>query len=189
MNTATIFGSLFSNWPSLLYFLIPEGVWVEEQRQQHAGVYAVTHSCAHVNPWRPHFNAKAKSSTTPAAYQTQRRCIQKRLLWLSRTFTLSKTLQIHIWTLQKREREPFHSPHVFLRVFKWTVPFSPRSSLMSNVLHLSEMRGEVKTAATFVKSGRQRAVSPYFYKSCSNLKRWRVPIYSSLQKRASEIYN
>ena len=44
MNTAAIFGSLLSNWPSSLYFLIPEGVWVEEQRLLHAAVYTVTHS-------------------------------------------------------------------------------------------------------------------------------------------------
>lgn len=42
MNTAAIFGSLLSNWPSSLYFLIPEGVWVEEQRLLHAVVYTPT---------------------------------------------------------------------------------------------------------------------------------------------------
>ena len=56
-------------------------------------------------------------------------------------------------------------------------------------LHLGEMRGEVKKAPIFLKSGRQRAVSPHFYKTCTDLKLWRVPIYSSLQKGASEIYN
>lgn len=32
MNTAAIFGSLFSDWPSSLYFPIPEGVWAERTK-------------------------------------------------------------------------------------------------------------------------------------------------------------
>lgn len=52
------------------------------------------------------------------------------------------------------------------------------------------MRGQVKKNLSYCcTSGVQCATFCKFYKTCRNLKLWRVPICRFLQKRASEIYN